>query len=102
VADGITLENLNCDRFSHIFIQIFSRGNPFRGNTNLHEKIQILIKELIAKNKLEAVVLYGSPYALDKLLPLLTEQTSWGFAYSQQPEAQTAVLQQLGFLKSLI
>jgi beta-glucosidase len=97
VADGLTLENLNCDRFSHVFLQIFSRGNPFRGNTNLHEKTQILVTELVAKNKLEAIVVYGSPYALDGLFPLLTEQIPWGFAYSQQPEAQTAVLRKLGF-----
>jgi len=97
VADGLTLENLNSDRFSHIFIQIFSRGNPFGGNTNLHEKMQILVKELVAKNKLEAIVVYGSPYALDGLLHLLTEQIPWGFAYSQQPEAQTTVLHKLGF-----
>jgi beta-glucosidase len=97
VADALTLENLNSDRFSNIFIQIFSRGNPFRGNTNLHEKIKTLVTELVAKNKLEAVVLYGSPYALEHLLPLLTEQIPWGFAYSQQPEAQAAILQKLGF-----
>jgi beta-glucosidase len=27
----------------------------------------------------------------------LPAQIPWGFAYSQQPEAQTAVLQKLGF-----
>jgi beta-glucosidase len=97
VADGLTLANLKCDQFSQIFIQIFSRGNPFRGNTNLHEKIKILITELVLEHKLQAVVLYGSPYALDRLLPLLPMQMPWGFAYSQQPEAQEAVLQKLGF-----
>lgn len=97
VADGIALENLYSDRFSHVFLQIFSRGNPFRGNTNLHEKTQILVTELVAKHKLEAIVVYGSPYALDGLLPLLSDDIPWGFAYSQQPEAQSAVLQKLGF-----
>ena len=97
VADGLTLENLHSDRFSHVFLQVFSRGNPFRGNTNLHEKTQNLITELVAQHKLEAIVVYGSPYALDGLLPLLPAQIPWGFAYSQQPEAQIAVLQKLGF-----
>ena len=97
VADGITLSNLKCDQFSQIFIQIFSRGNPFRGNTNLHEELKILVTELVLEHKLQAVVLYGSPYALDRLLPLLPMQMPWGFAYSQQPEAQEAVLQKLGF-----
>ena len=97
VADGLTLANLKCDQFSQIFIQIFSRGNPFRGNTNLHEKIQILVSELVLEEKLQAIALYGSPYALERLLTLLPVQMPWGFAYSQQPEAQTVVLQKLGF-----
>lgn len=97
VADGLTLTNLKSEHFSHIFIQIFSRGNPFRGNTNLHEKIQILVTELVLEKKLQAIVLYGSPYALDQLLPLLPSQTPWGFAYSQQSDAQAAVLHQIGF-----
>ena len=100
VADGLTLANLKYDQFSQIFIQIFSRGNPFRGNTNQHEKIQILVTELILEHKLQAVVLYGSPYSLDRLLPLLPIQMPWGFAYSQQPESQEAVLQKLGFDQS--
>jgi len=43
------------------------------------------------------VVVYGSPYPLDRLLPSLPNTMPWGFAYSQQPEAQEAVLQRLGF-----
>ncbi len=102
VADGMTLSNLNLtnlegDRFSQIFIQIFSRGNPFRGNTNLHEQIESLITELTAQDKLQAVVVYGSPYVLDRFSKLLPIEMSWGFAYSQQPDAQAAVLQKLGF-----
>ncbi len=97
IADGLTLTNLKLDQFSQIFIQIFSRGNPFRGSTNLHEKIQILITELLLECKLQALVLYGSPYSLDRLLPLLPSEMPWGFAYSQQPDAQNAVLKKLGF-----
>jgi beta-glucosidase len=97
IADSLTLANLKGEHFSHIFLQIFSRGNPFRGNTNLHERIQILVTELVLENKLQAIALYGSPYALDRLFPLLPPLMPWGFAYSQQPEAQTAVLQKLGF-----
>ncbi|PZO43477.1 MAG: beta-N-acetylhexosaminidase [Pseudanabaena frigida] len=97
VSDGAILGNLQCETFSHIFIQVFSRGNPFRGNTNLHEKTQDLVKKLLIEDKLEAVVVYGSPYFLDILLPLLPSDMPWGFAYSQQSEAQAAVLQQLGF-----
>jgi beta-glucosidase len=97
IADGLALTNLKLDQFSQIFIQIFSRGNPFRGSTKLHEKIQILITELLLECKLQALVLYGSPYSLDRLLPLLPSEMPWGFAYSQQPDAQNAVLKKLGF-----
>ncbi len=102
VADSMTLSNLNLtdlesDRFSQIFIQIFSRGNPFRGNTNLHEQIESLIIELVEKNKLQAIVVYGSPYVLDRFSKLLPAEMAWGFAYSQQPDAQATVLQKLGF-----
>ncbi len=97
VADGLTLANLQCDRFAHIFMQIFSRGNPFRGSTNLHEQTLKLVQDLLTENKLEAIVVYGSPYALDQFLPILPPTIPWGFAYSQQPEAQTKVLQKLGF-----
>jgi len=98
VVDGETLTNLRCDRYPQVCLQIFSRGNPFRGKTNLHQKIRQLIKELRIQNQLQAVVVYGSPYALDNLLPLLPTDLPWGFAYSQQPAAQTAVLQKLGFV----
>ena len=97
IADGITLANLQCDRFSNVFIQIFSRGNPFRGSINLHEEILTLVQKLLIENKLAALVVYGSPYALDQLLAILPSETPWGFAYSQQPEAQAAVLQELGW-----
>jgi len=96
VVDGLTLANLQCDRFSQVLIQIFSRGNPFRGNTNLHQQTLVLGQKLLTENRLQAVIVYGSPYALDQLLPILPSQIPWGFAYSQQPEAQTAVLQKLG------
>lgn len=97
VADGITLRNIQLKQFTNVFVQLFSRGNPFRGNTNLHEQALMLVKVLLAENKLEAIVAYGSPYALEPFLQILSPQIPWGFAYSQQPEAQAAVLQKLGF-----
>ncbi len=97
VADRLTLANLQTEGFNRVFIQVFSRGNPFIGNTNLHEKTLLLVKDLLAARKLDAVVVYGSPYTLDQFLSLLPSEMPWGFSYSQQPEAQAAVLQQLGF-----
>lgn len=97
ITDGQTIEHLQLKQFTDIFIQMFSRGNPFRGNTNLHAKTQTLANALLASEKLEAMVVYGSPYALDPFLQILPANIPWGFAYSQQPEAQAAVLEKLGF-----
>lgn len=97
IADSNTLENLQCDRFDQVFIQIFSRGNPFRGSTNLHSLTCSLVQKLLSANKFEAIAVYGSPYCLDKLLAVIPSQVPWGFSYSQQPESQLAVLQELGF-----
>jgi beta-glucosidase len=99
VSDGLTLANLDCwhsDRFSQVLIQIFSRGNPFRGNTNLLDQLAQIVEQAIALQKLEALVVYGSPYCLDRFLAILPSDIPWGFAYSQQPEAQAAVLQKMG------
>jgi len=97
IVDGTILGNLQLERFTKVFVQLFSRGNPFRGNTNLHEQSLMLVKALLAGDKLEAISTYGSPYALDPFLQILPANIPWGFAYSQQPEAQAAVLEKLGF-----
>ncbi|PZU97871.1 MAG: beta-N-acetylhexosaminidase [Pseudanabaena sp.] len=97
IADSNTLENLQCDSFDQVFIQIFSRGNPFRGNTNLHSLTCALVTKLTSANRFEAIAVYGSPYCLDKFLAIMPSHIPWGFSYSQQPESQFAVLQELGF-----
>jgi len=97
IADGMTLDHLQLKQFTDVIIQMFSRGNPFRGNTDLNAKTQALVNTLLASEKLEAMVVYGSPYALDPFLQIFSANIPWGFAYSQQPEAQATVLQNLGF-----
>ncbi|MDX2255024.1 MAG: glycoside hydrolase family 3 N-terminal domain-containing protein [Pseudanabaenaceae cyanobacterium bins.39] len=101
VADRFILKNLELqltsNHFSSVFIQIFSRGNPFRGNVNINEQITLLLKKLIEDQMLEAIVVYGSPYCLDNFLEWLPSTVPWGFSYSQQPESQAALLHKLGF-----
>ncbi|OIP68664.1 MAG: beta-N-acetylhexosaminidase [Oscillatoriales cyanobacterium CG2_30_44_21] len=97
IADSTTLENLQYDSFDQVFMQIFSRGNPFRGSTNLHSLTCDLIEKLISAHKFEAITVYGSPYCLDKFLNIIPSEVPWGFSYSQQPESQLAILQELGF-----
>lgn len=42
---------------------------------------------------LQAVIVYGSPYLLEKLS--LTDDVSWVFSYGQMPMAQTLALETL-------
>ncbi len=103
VADAQTLDSLQAsfqhnsqgDRFSHVLVQIFSRGNPFRGSSNLQDQIIKLLR-LLKSQQIQAVIVYGSPYNLDQILPSLPAHTPWGFSYSQQPESQISLLQRLG------
>ncbi|NUN65492.1 beta-N-acetylhexosaminidase [Pseudanabaena biceps] len=100
IADDMVLQNLQCDRFDKVFIQIFNRGNPFRGETNILDLTFDLAKKLVSEDKLEAIAVYGSPYCLEKFFEVIPSDLPWGFSYSQQSESQAALLQKLGFIKS--
>ncbi|CAN1211916.1 glycoside hydrolase family 3 N-terminal domain-containing protein [Tumidithrix helvetica PCC 7403] len=99
VLDGQALSHLHIEKLPNVLLQIFSRGNPFRGSAEMHGQTQSLIQTLVSKQKLKSIAVYGSPYNLDRLLPLLPVNLSWAFAYSQQPAAQSAILQKLGLTK---
>jgi beta-glucosidase len=96
IVDTQSINALNLDKISSAFVQIFSRGNPFRGSAGMYGQIENLIKQLVSLNKLKAIALFGSPYNLDRLIPLLTPDIPWAFSYSQQAIAQTEVMRQLG------
>ncbi|MEO1404611.1 MAG: glycoside hydrolase family 3 N-terminal domain-containing protein [Cyanobacteria bacterium J06635_1] len=74
-------------------LQLFIRGNPFRSSANLTELAQGYIDVLLAANRLQAVVVYGSPYVFDQLCQSLS--VPCGFSYGQMPEAQTVALRSL-------
>ncbi|HEY9879667.1 MAG TPA: glycoside hydrolase family 3 N-terminal domain-containing protein [Leptolyngbyaceae cyanobacterium] len=73
-------------------LQLFIRGNPFRGSANLTQVAEAWFQALLSANCLQALVIYGSPYALDQFLPHLKGSVPYGFTYGQMPEAQTQVL----------
>ncbi len=89
-------QDLNSDQNFSIFLQIFSRGNPFRGSADMFGQIDNLILQLIRHHNLKAIALYGSPFNLDRLLKILTPDIAWAFSYSQQPLAQAEVMNRLG------
>ncbi|NEQ55088.1 MAG: beta-glucosidase, partial [Leptolyngbya sp. SIO3F4] len=72
-------------------VQLFVRDNPFRRGEPV---VQLARKclEMIAED-LQAVVVYGSPYLLEKLS--LTDDVPWVFSYGQMPMAQTLALETL-------
>jgi beta-glucosidase len=75
-------------------LQLFIRGNPFRGSAGLTQVAQAWTKKLLTLGNLQALVVYGSPYVLDQLLPVLPK-VPCVFSYGQMPTAQKIVMQTL-------
>ncbi len=76
-------------------LQIFIRGNPFRGNAGLTPKVQNIYRQLLEIGAVEAVVIYGSPYVLDWFTSQLNKNLPWVFTYGQMPDAQAIALNTL-------
>lgn len=75
-------------------VQIFVRGNPFRGSAQRGQLVDAWIEALLQARCLAGVVVYGSPYTLEALRPRLGD-VPWGFTYGQMPHAQALVLDAL-------
>ncbi len=75
-------------------LQLFIRGNPFRGSAGMTQVAQNWFKKLLQSGNLQALVVYGSPYVLDQFLPLPSE-VPCVFAYGQMPSAQGIALDKL-------
>ena len=72
-------------------VQLFVRDNPFRQGDPV---VQLARKCLeLWAGDLQAVVVYGSPYLLEKLS--LTDDVPWVFSYGQMPMAQSLALETL-------
>lgn len=76
-------------------LQVFIRGNPFRGSAQLSEMTETWLMALLQANCLQAIAIYGSPYALEQFLPYLPEGLPYGFTYGQMLEAQDLLLRAL-------
>ncbi|WP_017298120.1 glycoside hydrolase family 3 N-terminal domain-containing protein [Nodosilinea nodulosa] len=72
-------------------VQLFVRGNPFRGSADLMRLAASWLEALRQADLLRGVVVYGSPYALEQL-QLWVEQVPQGFTYGQMPLAQGLIL----------
>ncbi|MBM0743025.1 beta-glucosidase [Phormidium sp. CLA17] len=76
-------------------LQLFIRGNPFRGSAGLNQTAQGWLQFLLDSEQLQALVIYGSPYILDQFAPTLPPNVPYVFSYGQMPQAQAIALEAL-------
>ena len=79
-----------------VLLQLFVRGNPFRGSAGGDEPWPAVVQQLLAAQRLAGLVVYGSPYLWEALRPLLPPQLPAAYSPGQMPEAQALVLERLG------
>jgi beta-glucosidase len=79
-----------------LLLQLFIRGNPFRGSAGGGEPWAAWIAELLAQRRLAGLVVYGSPYLWESLQPMLPADLPAAWSPAQMPAAQELVLSQMG------
>ncbi|MCW6048625.1 beta-glucosidase [Lyngbya sp. CCAP 1446/10] len=92
---GAIVDNTGAEHFSPTLLQIFIRGNCFRGSAGLTEAAQDWFKKLLRTGELQAVLIYGSPYVLEQFLPHLPPSIPYVFCFGQMPIAQSLALELL-------
>ena len=80
-----------------VLLQLFVRGNPFRGSAGGGEEPwEAVIQQLQSSRRLAGLAVYGSPYLWRRLRPLLAPGIPAAYSPGQMPLAQEAVLAALG------
>ena len=79
-----------------MLLQLFVRGNPFRGSAGGDEPWPAVVQQLLAASRLAGLAVYGSPYLWEQLRTLLPPELPSAYSPGQMPEAQAVLLQQLG------
>jgi beta-glucosidase len=80
-----------------VLLQLFVRGNPFRGSRAAGEPWVQAIVQLQGLGRLAGLVVYGSPYLWQSLQTVLDPGIPAAYSPGQMPQAQTLALQSLGF-----
>jgi len=78
-----------------LLLQVFLRGNPFRGKAGLTPETQAFYRQLLSQNNLQGIVIYGSPYVKDWFLSQVNNSIPWVFSYGQMAIAQELALKSL-------
>ena len=76
-------------------LQVFIRGNPFRGNAGLTVNAKQIYQRLEATEQIEGIIIYGSPYVLQWFKSIIKPDLPWAFSYGQMPQAQAIALEAL-------
>ncbi|MCP9801589.1 glycoside hydrolase family 3 N-terminal domain-containing protein [Synechococcus sp. RedBA-s] len=79
-----------------LFLQLFVRGNPFRGSAGGDEPWPAVIRQLLRVGRLAGLTVLGSPYLWEALEPLLPGTIPSGYSPAQMPLAQATLLSRLG------
>ena len=79
-----------------VLLQLFVRGNPFRGSAGGEEPWPAVISQLLAAGQLAGLAIYGSPYLWQALQPLLPAGLPAAYSPGQMPLAQAILMETLG------
>jgi beta-glucosidase len=79
-----------------VLLQLFVRGNPFRGSSAASEPWAQAIVQLQQLGRLAGLVVYGSPYLWQSLQSVLNPGIPAAYSPGQMPQAQTLALHSLG------
>ena len=78
-----------------VLLQLFIRGNPFRGSQDSIEPWLAAVQQLQKLDRLAGLVVYGSPYVWEQLRTVLKPDIPAAYSPGQMPEAQRQVLKSL-------
>jgi len=79
-----------------VLLQLFVRGNPFRGSSAASEPWEAVVRQLQRCGRLAGLVVYGSPYLWESLQAQLQPECPGAWCAGQMPLAQSLVLGSLG------
>lgn len=79
-----------------VLLQLFVRGNPFRGSAAGAEPWAAWMEELLGQQRLAGLVVYGSPYLWQSLRERLPADLPAVWSPGQMPRAQELALARLG------
>ncbi len=94
IVDSNTINCIPLDS-SPTILQIFIRGNPFRGNAGLTAKTKQIYQQLLSQGQIEGIVIYCSPYVLRWFEIFIGVKVTLVFSYGQLSQAHTIALKAL-------